>query len=90
MLGRKRMMILGALFFAAPPFLYPFIANPWALLALRLVHGFATAISHYPNPPGGRNQRSRKTVLNEHPQDRPAGPVRGVLVAHSISGLLDR
>src|SRR5215471_9998915 len=43
-LGRKRMMVLGALFFAVPPFLYPFIGNPWALLALRFVHGFATAI----------------------------------------------
>jgi MFS family permease len=38
------MMVLGALFFAAPPFLYPFVGNPWALLALRFVHGFATAI----------------------------------------------
>ena len=43
-LGRKRMMVLGALFFAAPPFLYPFIHDPWSLLALRFVHGFATAI----------------------------------------------
>jgi len=43
-LGRKRMMVLGALFFAAPPFLYPLVGNPWALLALRFVHGFATAI----------------------------------------------
>jgi MFS family permease len=43
-LGRKRMMVLGALFFAAPPFLYPFIQDPWSLLALRFVHGFATAI----------------------------------------------
>jgi DHA1 family multidrug resistance protein-like MFS transporter len=43
-LGRKRMMVLGALFFAVPPFLYPFVGNPWALLALRFVHGFATAI----------------------------------------------
>src|SRR6266481_3205989 len=43
-LGRKRMMILGALFFAAPPFLYPFVHDPWSLLALRFVHGFATAI----------------------------------------------
>jgi MFS family permease len=42
--GRKRMMVLGALFFAAPPFLYPFIQDPWSLLALRFVHGFATAI----------------------------------------------
>jgi MFS family permease len=43
-LGRKRMMVLGALFFAAPPFLYPFIQDAWSLLALRFVHGFATAI----------------------------------------------
>src|SRR6516165_10272583 len=43
-LGRKRMMVLGALFFAVPPFLYPFVAGPSALLALRFVHGFATAI----------------------------------------------
>src|SRR3990172_13135123 len=43
-LGRKRMMVLGALFFAAPPFLYPFVHDPWPLLALRFVHGFATAI----------------------------------------------
>src|SRR5712664_1789265 len=43
-LGRKRMMVLGALFFAAPPFFYPFVGNPWSLLALRFVHGFATAI----------------------------------------------
>src|SRR5712692_8505253 len=43
-LGRKRMMVLGALFFAAPPFLYPFVQGPWSLLALRFVHGFATAI----------------------------------------------
>ena len=43
-LGRKRMMILGALSFAIPPFLYPFVENPWSLLALRFVHGFATPI----------------------------------------------
>jgi MFS transporter, DHA1 family, multidrug resistance protein len=43
-LGRKRMMVLGAFFFAAPPFLYPFVHDPWSLLALRFVHGFATAI----------------------------------------------
>jgi DHA1 family multidrug resistance protein-like MFS transporter len=43
-LGRKRIMVLGALFFAVPPFLYPFIASPWVLLFVRFVHGFATAI----------------------------------------------
>jgi DHA1 family multidrug resistance protein-like MFS transporter len=43
-LGRKRVMVLGALFFAVPPFFYPFVQEPWSLLALRFVHGFATAI----------------------------------------------
>ncbi|MEX2127892.1 MAG: MFS transporter [Xanthobacteraceae bacterium] len=43
-LGRKRMMVLGAMFFAAPPFLYPFVDDPYSLLALRFLHGFATAI----------------------------------------------
>ncbi len=43
-LGRKRMMLLGCLFFAAPPFLYPFVYSASALLALRFLHGFATAI----------------------------------------------
>src|ERR1043166_1578993 len=43
-LGRKRMMVLGAVFFAVPPFLYPFVHEPLSLLALRFVHGFATAV----------------------------------------------
>ncbi len=43
-LGRKRMMLLGCLFFAVPPFLYPLVQSPGALLALRFLHGFATAI----------------------------------------------
>src|SRR3972149_3637309 len=43
-LGRKRMLVPGALFFPLPPFLYPFVHDVWSLLALRFVHGFATAI----------------------------------------------
>jgi MFS family permease len=43
-LGRKRMMVLGALFFAVPPFFYPLVSDAYALLLLRFVHGFATAI----------------------------------------------
>ena len=43
-LGRKRMMLLGCVFFAAPPFLYPFVHSPGALLELRFLHGLATAI----------------------------------------------
>src|SRR5207247_6197175 len=36
--------LLGCLFFAGPPFLYPVVESPGALLALRFLHGFATAI----------------------------------------------
>lgn len=42
--GRKRVMLLGCLFFAGPPFLYPFVNSPRQLLALRFLHGFATAL----------------------------------------------
>lgn len=42
--GRRRVMLLGAVFFAIPPFIYPFVEDAAALLALRFVHGFATAI----------------------------------------------
>jgi MFS family permease len=44
MLGRRRMMLLGSLFFALPPFFYPLITDALSLLLLRFVHGFATAI----------------------------------------------
>ncbi|MBI3058546.1 MAG: MFS transporter [Deltaproteobacteria bacterium] len=43
-LGRRRMMLLGTLFFAGPPFLYPLVTEPASLLLLRFLHGFATAI----------------------------------------------
>ncbi|MGH7409807.1 MAG: MFS transporter [Candidatus Methylomirabilis sp.] len=43
-LGRRRMLLLGTLFFACPPFLYPFVHRPATLLLLRVLHGFATAI----------------------------------------------
>ncbi len=42
--GRRPVMLLGAIFFALPPFFYPFVENAASLLALRFVHGFATAI----------------------------------------------
>jgi MFS family permease len=44
LLGRRRVMLLGAVFFAVPPFVYPFVKDAVALLVLRFVHGFATAI----------------------------------------------
>src|SRR5262249_10558523 len=43
-LGRRRMLLLGACFFAFPPFLYPFVHIACSLLAPRFLHGFATAI----------------------------------------------
>ncbi len=43
-LGRRRVMLLGAVFFAVPPFLYPWVENVGSLLLLRFVHGFATAM----------------------------------------------
>jgi len=44
LLGRKRMMLLGCVFFAGPPFLYPLVDSPGTLLALRFLHGLSTAI----------------------------------------------
>ncbi len=44
LLGRKHMMLLGCLFFAGPPFLYPFVRSSRQLLTLRFLHGLATAI----------------------------------------------
>jgi len=44
LLGRRRVMLLGAVFFAVPPFIYPVVEDAGALLVLRFVHGFATAI----------------------------------------------
>jgi MFS family permease len=44
LLGRRRVMLLGAVFFAIPPFIYPLVEDAGALLVLRFVHGFATAI----------------------------------------------
>lgn len=38
------MLLLGGLFFAIPPFLHPLIDSPSPLLALRFLHGLATAI----------------------------------------------
>jgi len=43
-IGRRRMLVLGTLFFAGPPFLYPLVHSPATLLLLRFLHGFSTAI----------------------------------------------
>lgn len=42
--GRRVWLLIGAGFFAFMPFLYRFIQTPEQLLAIRLVHGLATAI----------------------------------------------
>lgn len=42
--GRKLWIVLGTLLFAGVPFLYRFIDTPGQLVALRLLHGTATAI----------------------------------------------
>ena len=42
--GRRVLLRLGAIFFALPPFLYVFVHSAGALLALRFVHGIATAV----------------------------------------------
>jgi DHA1 family multidrug resistance protein-like MFS transporter len=42
--GRRVLLRVGAVFFAVPPFLYVFVHSADALLALRFVHGMATAI----------------------------------------------
>ena len=42
--GRRVWLLGGAGLFAGIPFLYQFIQSPESLLALRLVHGLATAI----------------------------------------------
>jgi MFS transporter, DHA1 family, multidrug resistance protein len=43
-LGRRRMLLLGATFFAFPPFLYLLVQDAYALMGLRFLHGLATAI----------------------------------------------
>ncbi|MGH7595032.1 MAG: MFS transporter [bacterium] len=43
-LGRRALLLVGASVFALTPFLYPLIASLAGLIALRFIHGHATAI----------------------------------------------
>jgi MFS family permease len=43
-LGRRRILLLGAAFFAFPPFLYLLVQDAYTLLGLRFLRGLATAI----------------------------------------------
>src|SRR5438093_6045707 len=40
--GRRLLLRVGVVAFGLPPFIYPFIHNVNALIALRFVHGLAT------------------------------------------------
>lgn len=42
--GRRRWLLLGAVFFVGMPFAYRFISTPEQLIAVRVIHGMATAI----------------------------------------------
>jgi len=42
--GRRAWLLIGTLFFAGMPFLYPFIQTPEQLFLIRVIHGMATAI----------------------------------------------
>jgi MFS family permease len=42
--GRRFLLRAGVVAFGVPPFVYPFVTNVDALIALRFVHGLATAI----------------------------------------------
>ena len=85
-LGKKRMMVLGSLFFAGPPFLYPFVHSAEALLALRFVHGFATGIfspvaSAYVASLGTKNRGARLGWYGSvNDIGSTAGPLVGGLV----------
>ncbi len=42
--NRSRLMLIGVLAFALPPFVYPWVPNLEVLTVLRVVHGLATAV----------------------------------------------
>ena len=43
-IGRRKVMLVGALVFAIAPFLYLFVSVWWQLVLVRFFHGFATGI----------------------------------------------
>ena len=42
--GRRRVILVSTFVFASAPFLYLLVSSPWQLAAVRVYHGFATAI----------------------------------------------
>ena len=49
-LGRRRMMLLGAVFFAVPPFHLSIVKDAGTLVALRFVHGSQRRFSRRSRP----------------------------------------
>lgn len=43
-IGRRRVILIAAVVFATAPFIYLLVAGAWALVAVRVYHGLATAI----------------------------------------------
>lgn len=43
-IGKRWVLLCGICFFAFTPFLYSFAVTPGALLAIRVIHGFSTAV----------------------------------------------
>jgi len=92
LLGRRRVMLLGAVFFAVPPFIYPIVEDAGALLVLRFVHGFATAIfapvaSAYV---AGLGEAARGARLgwfsSANDLGATAGPLIGGLILYATTG----
>jgi len=44
LIDRKKLMIVGVLAFALPPFVYPMVTNLDVLIVVRVIHGLATAV----------------------------------------------
>jgi len=43
-IGRKKMLLFGAIIFAVMPFCYVFVTVAWVLIFIRIIHGMATSI----------------------------------------------
>ncbi|HVB15698.1 MAG TPA: MFS transporter [Stellaceae bacterium] len=95
LLGRRRLMLLGAVFFAVPPFFYPFVGDAAALLVLRFVHGFATAIfspvaSAYVASLGEEGRGARLGWFSSaNDVGATAGPLIGGLVLYATASFPD-
>jgi MFS family permease len=76
LLGRRRMMLVGCLFFAGPPFLYPLVDSPGSLLA-------RSASSTGPPPQSSRRSPRRWWPTSRSARERggSAGSPRAAISA---------